>query len=632
MGDSRGRVLAVLRRYCGYDSFRPGQADLVDAILSGRDVLGVMPTGAGKSVCYQVPAVILPGLTIVVSPLVSLMRDQVDALNDSGIAAAFVNGTQDAAAQSLVLDRASAGSLRMLYVAPERLETPRFREFASCHDISMVAVDEAHCISQWGQDFRSAYLGIADFLSCLSRRPVVAAFTATATERVRRDIIGLLRLDDPMVTVTGFDRPNLFFDVIPASAKAKKEWMARYIGNHPGESGIVYCSTRRQTEDVAAMLIHRGIGAVAYHAGMDAGERERAQRRFITDEVDVAVATNAFGMGIDKSNVRYVIHHNLPESLEAYYQEAGRAGRDGEPGRCTLLWNESDIVTRRRLLESSEDNDRLSPESRERVAASRRRLLDSMVGYCRTTQCLHRYIRRYFDDGDPHVEGADRKCGMCVNCTSTRMTTDVTGIAVAISRCVHDLGQRYGMGRIADVLRGSKARDVIDRGWDSLPSYGALSEVSSAKIREVGYQMASEGLLAISSGRLPVVGFGPQAVRTVDPAFHLEMSRLERRHAAGSAAASSGGGASSGDVDEGLVKRLRALRRSLAAEASLPPYMVFSDRTLRDMAHIRPVTDSQFLAVSGVGETKLARYGPRFMRLIRDYGTGHRTEVGGGDR
>ena len=631
MGDSQGMAREALRRYCGYDSFRPGQEDLVDAILSGRDVLGVMPTGAGKSVCYQVPATILPGLTIVVSPLISLMRDQVDALNDTGIAAAYINGSQDSAAQSAVFEKASAGRLRMLYVAPERLETPRFRDFAVHHDISMVTVDEAHCISQWGQDFRSSYLGIADFIALLPHRPVVSAFTATATSRVREDIIALLRLTDPMVKVTGFDRPNLFFDVITASAKAKKAWIARYVRSHPGESGIVYCSTRRQTEEVARMLAERGVSAVAYHAGMSPQERDVSQRRFVTDEATVAVATNAFGMGIDKSNVRYVIHHNMPESLEAYYQEAGRAGRDGEPGRCTLLWNESDIVTRRRLLESGDENDRLGPDEREIVAASRRRLLDAMIGYCHTTQCLHRFIMRYFDDRDDAGGAAKRdvrSCGMCVNCTSTPRTTDVTAIAVAVSRCVHDLGQRYGVGRIVAVLRGSKARDLVERGCDAVPSYGVLASVGEARIRSVVYHMVSEGLLSISPGRLPIVGFGPQAARTVDPGFHLEMSHMEPERVGAVAPSGRTFGAVSGEDDGELFERLRALRRSVAAEAALPPYMVFSDRTLHDMARLKPVNDSQFLAVAGVGETKLARYGRRFMRLIAmDAGTQEKPET-----
>ena len=392
-------ALGALKRYFGYDSFRPGQSGLVDAILAGRDVLGVMPTGAGKSVCYQIPATLLPGVTIVISPLISLMRDQVDALNDAGIPAAYVNTTQGGDEQAMVLAQAAQGDIKLLYVAPERLETERFRNFATRVPISLVAVDEAHCVSQWGQDFRSSYLGIGEFIAGLPARPTVAAFTATATERVRRDIIGILGLNAPQVTVTGFDRENLYFDVLKIETKYKAAWVARYVAEHPDESGIVYCATRKETEALAAALNHtvpalRGAAggsaadsvmrdgpvAVAYHGGMPADVRNQAQRDFVTDAVPVVVATNAFGMGIDKSNVRYVIHHNMPESIEAYYQEAGRAGRDGEPSRCTLLWNESDIVTRRRLLDMDNDNERLTPEERETVRMSKRRLLDGMIG------------------------------------------------------------------------------------------------------------------------------------------------------------------------------------------------------------------------------------------------------------
>ena len=406
-------ALGALKRYFGYDSFRPGQSGLVNAILAGRDVLGVMPTGAGKSVCYQIPATLLPGVTIVISPLISLMRDQVDALNDAGIPAAYVNTTQGGDEQAMVLAQAAQGDIKLLYVAPERLETERFRNFATRVPISLVAVDEAHCVSQWGQDFRSSYLGIGEFIAGLPARPTVAAFTATATERVRRDIIGILGLNAPQVTVTGFDRENLYFDVLKIETKYKAAWVARYVAEHPDESGIVYCATRKETEALAAALNHtvpalRGAAggsaadsvmrdgpvAVAYHGGMPADVRNQAQRDFVTDAVPVVVATNAFGMGIDKSNVRYVIHHNMPESIEAYYQEAGRAGRDGEPSRCTLLWNESDIVTRRRLLDMDNDNERLTPEERETVRMSKRRLLDGMIGYCRTTDCLHVYMTR----------------------------------------------------------------------------------------------------------------------------------------------------------------------------------------------------------------------------------------------
>ena len=658
-------ALGALKRYFGYDSFRPGQSGLVDAILAGRDVLGVMPTGAGKSVCYQIPATLLPGVTIVISPLISLMRDQVDALNDAGIPAAYVNTTQGGDEQAMVLAQAAQGDIKLLYVAPERLETERFRNFATRVPISLVAVDEAHCVSQWGQDFRSSYLGIGEFIAGLPARPTVAAFTATATERVRRDIIGILGLNAPQVTVTGFDRENLYFDVLKIETKYKAAWVARYVAEHPDESGIVYCATRKETEALAAALNHTvpalrgaaggsaadsvmrdGSVAVAYHGGMPADVRNQAQRDFVTDAVPVVVATNAFGMGIDKSNVRYVIHHNMPESIEAYYQEAGRAGRDGEPSRCTLLWNESDIVTRRRLLDMDNDNERLTPEERETVRMSKRRLLDGMIGYCRTTDCLHVYMTRYFGESTPRTGTCT---GGCTNCDSTFETLDVTDIARSISRCVHDamydyddqgrptcgpVRQGLGSGKIVAILRGSKAKDLIARHLDRCPSYGRLHDAPEARIRDVLSQMATDGFLSIAEGRLPIVGFGQRAAETVAPEFRYEIKRVERKAAgagtgvtsrtdsSSKSAASDGpalGSYAPDDENETLFQKLRELRLSIARENSLPPYMVFNDRTLRDMARLRPITDAQFLAVNGVGDSKLAKYGKRFMEAIAGF-------------
>ena len=632
------RALEALNRYFGYDSFRPGQSGIVSAILTGHDVLGVMPTGAGKSICYQIPAAILPGVAIVISPLISLMRDQVDALNDVGLPAAFINTTQTPDEQDLVFAQALSGQIKLLYVAPERLETERFRNFAVRVPISLVAVDEAHCVSQWGQDFRSSYLGIGEFIAGLPTRPTVAAFTATATERVRRDIVSILGLHTPSITVTGFDRPNLYFDVISMPRKDKASWVASYIASHPDESGIVYCATRKETEALAESLnsavaelrAARGadvsdIGtiAVAYHGGMSADAREKAQRDFVTDRVPVVVATNAFGMGIDKSNVRFVIHHNMPESIEAYYQEAGRAGRDGEPSRCTLLWNESDIVTCRRLLDSDYENERLTPEEQEAVRASKRRLLDAMVGYCRTTDCLHAYMTRYFGETAGAAAKTDGKCvGGCANCEHTFETIDVTDIARAISRCVHDVNQHVGSGKIVKVLRGSKAQDLSYLNPESLPSFGMLDEVPEARIRDVLSQMATDGFLTIAEGRLPIVGFGPRAAETVAPEFHYDIKKIKRADARArrtpDVSTPAVGSYVPDDGDEALFQKLRALRLDIARELGKPPYIVFSDKTLRDMVRVKPITDDQFLAVNGVGESKLKQYGERFMAAIRE--------------
>ena len=642
-------ALEALTRYFGYDSFRPGQQGIVEALLAGRDVLGVMPTGAGKSVCYQIPAALSPGVTLVISPLISLMRDQVDALNDLGLPAAFINTTQTPDEQAMVFAQAAAGQIKLLYVAPERLETGRFRDFAARTPISLIAVDEAHCVSQWGQDFRSSYLGIGDFIAGLPQRPPVGAFTATATERVRRDIVGLLGLRNPAVTVTGFDRPNLYFDVVKLETKYKAAWVARYVADHPDESGIVYCATRKTTEALADTLNQMGHPAVAYHGGMSPDAREVAQRDFITDKVPVVVATNAFGMGIDKSNVRYVIHHNLPESIEAYYQEAGRAGRDGEPSRCTLLWNESDIVTRRRLLDNDYENERLTPEEQEIVRQSKRRLLDGMVGYCRTTDCLHRYMTRYFGQelspnagstvGEDIAADSSQsgKCGACSNCESTFETIDVTRVAQAISRCVHDVGQRVGSGKIVKILRGSRAQDLAWLNPERMPTFGMLKDVNEARVRDVLSQMATDGYLSIAEGRMPIVMFGARAAETAAPDFHYEIKRVERKSAAAGSGRSGGvadtadsanvpgdalGSYIPDDDEESLFQKLRELRRTIAQEIGKPPYIVFSDKTLRDMARIKPVTNAQFLAVNGVGQHKLDLYGQRFMQAIASFNAG----------
>lgn len=642
-------ALEALTRYFGYDSFRPGQQGIVEVLLAGRDVLGVMPTGAGKSVCYQIPAALSPGVTLVVSPLISLMRDQVDALNDLGLPAAFINTTQTPDEQAMVFAQAAAGQIKLLYVAPERLETGRFRDFAARTPISLIAVDEAHCVSQWGQDFRSSYLGIGDFIAGLPQRPPVGAFTATATERVRQDIVGLLGVRNPAVTVAGFDRPNLYFDVVKLETKYKAAWVARYVADHPDESGIVYCATRKTTEALADTLNQMGHPAVAYHGGMSPDARETAQRDFITDKVPVVVATNAFGMGIDKSNVRYVIHHNLPESIEAYYQEAGRAGRDGEPSRCTLLWNESDIVTRRRLLDNDYENERLTPEEQEIVRQSKRRLLGGMVGYCRTTDCLHRYMTRYFGQelssnagsaaGEDIAADSSQsgKCGACSNCESTFETIDVTRVAQAISRCVHDVGQRVGSGKIVKILRGSRAQDLAWLNPERMPTFGMLKDMNEARVRDVLSQMATDGYLSIAEGRMPIVMFGARAAETAAPDFHYEIKRVERKSAAAGSGRSGGvadtadsanvpgdalGSYIPDDDEESLFQKLRELRRTIAQEIGKPPYIVFSDKTLRDMARIKPVTDAQFLAVNGVGQHKLDLYGQRFIQTIASFNAG----------
>ena len=620
--------LDILRRYFGYMSFRRGQEEIVDALLTGRDALCVMPTGAGKSVCYQVPALLLPGITLVISPLISLMKDQVESLTQAGVHAAYLNSSLTPAQYSRALHNLSEGLYKLVYVAPERLSTENFRTAVENLNISLIAVDEAHCVSQWGQDFRPDYLKIAEFAESLKNRPMIGAFTATATKAVRKDIAEHLHLIDPVRITTGFDRPNLYFGVQMPHSKALA--LLKLIEERPGKCGIVYCSTRRTVEEVDALLNDKGIPSTRYHAGLPEEERRQNQDDFVYDRKPSMVATNAFGMGIDKSNVRYVIHHNMPESIEAYYQEAGRAGRDGEPSRCMLLWNESDIVTRRRLLDMADRNERLTPEEQEVVRRSKRQLLDAMIGYCRTTDCLHDYMTRYFGESNGTERSADGHCiGGCVNCESTFETVDVSAVARAISMCVHDLGQHYGMGKVVQVLRGSKAQDLANRGLDAAPTYGRLSEVNEAKIRDVLNQMVADGFLVVSEGRLPLVQFGPRAAETVAPTFRYEIKKSERkskpRSSGGDAKftklsagerAAAGLGANTG-VDAELFEHLRALRMQIAREIGKPPYIVFSDRALRDMAERHPHTSKEFLEVNGVGANKLERYGKRFMEVIR---------------
>ncbi|MCI8469657.1 MAG: ATP-dependent DNA helicase RecQ [Eggerthellaceae bacterium] len=626
--DEARRVLA--ERF-GYDGFRPGQGELVEAVLAGRDVLGVMPTGAGKSLCYQVPGVAAEGLALVVSPLVSLMGDQVRALLEAGVRGAYLNSTLTPGQQSTVMRRALEGAYDLMYVAPERLADPRFVDFASRARLSIVAVDEAHCVSQWGQDFRPSYLAVGDFIASLPERPPVCALTATATGRVRDDIERLLGLRDPLVLVTGFDRPNLRFSVERLEPKRKLARIAARALRDPAESGIVYCSTRKDVEKVHEALVAAGVPATRYHAGLSKDEREANQRAFIDDDAPVMVATNAFGMGIDKSNVRYVIHHNMPGSMEAYYQEAGRAGRDGEPSECLLFWSDGDISTCRFFIEQESGNEELSPEEAEAVRATRRRMLEAMVGYCYTTDCLRSYILRYFGEEPP---GA---CGACGNCDGGFEAVDVTAEARAVMRCVHELRGRFGKGVVADVLRGGEGGRAAELGLLSARCFGDLGPgspegpepgaprrrdaVPAARIREVVELLAAGGYLVVTEGTYPTVQLGPRFREAAEPGFSLAMKRALRKPARAerppSRAFGASGGASFGD--EGLFEHLRALRKDIATRLGKPPYVVFSDATLRDMCARRPATDEEFLEVSGVGLSKLKRYGEDFMAAIRDY-------------
>lgn len=677
MDQKMEQARAVLASRFGYDAFRPGQEAVVSALLSGRDVLAVMPTGAGKSVCYQVPAVVMEGMALVVSPLVSLMADQVRAVQEAGIRGAYLNSTLAPGQQAEVLRRAAEGAYDLMYVAPERLADPRFAEFARTARLALIAVDEAHCVSQWGQDFRPSYLSIGQFIAELPVRPPVAALTATATDLVRRDIVRLLGLRDAACTVTGFDRPNLRFAVERREPKQKLARLDAFIDERRAESGIVYCAKRATVEEVCDHLRERGIAATRYHAGLTAEERERNQRAFVNDTAPVMVATNAFGMGIDKSNVSYVVHYNMPGSVEAYYQEAGRAGRDGSPAECLLLWCDGDIATGRFFIEQESTHEGLTAEEAEVVRASRRRMLESMVGYCYTTGCLRAYILRYFGEGghdealpsqggatevapyggagagganlldgaacapdsrDGHVacdptlrrggswsalpteensaSSSAKRC--CSNCDGEFEAVDVTAEARAIMRCVQALRGRFGKTTVVDVLRGADTENLRQWGLVNLPVYGT-SEARRSLLMEVVELLAADGYLAITEGKFPLVGFGPRYREAAEPDFALRIKqtpKVRKGSAAKPPKAARPGAADLGAADAELFERLRALRLRLAQEAAVPPYVIFHDATLAAMAAARPATEEELLALPGVGEKKLATYGKVFLEEI----------------
>ena len=595
----------ILKTYYGYDAFRPGQEAMIDALLAGRDALAIMPTGAGKSVCYQVPALLLPGITLVVSPLVSLMRDQVTALVQMGVPAAFLNSTLTYRQYLLALDRARDGWYKIIYVAPERLETEGFRAFAQSADISLVAVDEAHCISQWGQDFRPSYLNIPDFVASLSKRPPIGAFTATATPEVRDDIRRLLQLERPAMVTTGFDRENLYFEV--QEPRSKQTALLELVRSRPGKCGIVYCSTRRAVEDVCAFLQEEGISATRYHAGLDAEERRKNQEDFLFDRVQVMVATNAFGMGIDKSDVRYVIHYNMPKDLESYYQEAGRAGRDGAPSSCILLYSGQDVRTARFLIEHGESREDLDERTLERLRERDLQRLRRMAGYCGTRRCLRQYILEYFG------ERAPEHCDACYNCLHNFQEVDVSAEARAILRCVAQTGQHFGIGVITETLCGADTDKVRKYHMDQEPGYGVLRDFTQKEVRERIQFLLDEGILALSGGPYPVLELGERAAEIGEDGGPLTMRMLREDRPVPARKAVQA--ELDGPAAE-LFQRLRALRARIARMQGVPAYVVFTDKTLREMALTRPSDLRAFQAVSGVGASKAERYGRQFLAEI----------------
>ena len=603
----------ILKQYFGYDSFRPGQDELVQAILSGRDTLGIMPTGAGKSICYQVPALALPGLTLVVSPLISLMKDQVGALNEAGVPAACINSAMSFEEMRDALYFAGRGQYKLLYVAPERLTAPFFLDFARRVPISMVTVDEAHCISQWGQDFRPSYLKILDFLAALPQRPLVSAFTATATAEVRDDIIRALGLEEPFVITTGFDRPNLYFAVEKPSSKPSA--LLAHLLRRRDKSGIVYCSTRKTVEEVCDMLLSRGLPATRYHAGLDPEERLANQDDFLYDRKTVMVATNAFGMGIDKSNVSFVIHYNMPKNMESYYQEAGRAGRDGEAADCILLYNGQDVRTAEFLIEHSHENEDESMDEKTRRQLIERDMerLKQMTFYATTTDCLRRYILNYFGEKAPLC------CGHCGNCDTNFEEVDATMDARKILSCVYRLDERrlhFGKTVVAAVLTGSKSEQINRFHLDTLSTYNIMHEQTAVRVRQLIDVLLERGLLTADPERYNALFLTQTGNALMRGRGELRI-KLPREKKPETAARRTEELAA--DVDEKLFEKLRTLRTKVAQRAGVPPYVVFSNATLADMAARQPKSEYELLGVRGVGEAKARRYGAEFVDCIRAY-------------
>lgn len=613
----------ILKQYFGYDTFRDGQDVLINSILEGRDVLGVMPTGAGKSLCYQIPALMMDGITLVISPLISLMKDQVSNLNQVGILAAYINSSLTAAQYYKVLELARAGRYPIIYVAPERLMSEDFLRFALDERvrISMVAVDEAHCVSQWGQDFRPSYLKIVDFINQLRVRPIVSAFTATATAEVRDDIIDILMLQNPQVMTTGFDRSNLYFAV--QNPKDKYATMVNYLERHKGESGIIYCLTRKVVEEVCIQLIREGFSVTRYHAGLGDAERRRNQEDFIYDRSLIMVATNAFGMGIDKSNVRFVVHYNMPKNMESYYQEAGRAGRDGEPAECILLYGGQDVVTNQFFIDHNQDNEALDVMTREIVMERDRERLRKMTFYCFTNECLRDYILRYFG------EYGSNYCGNCSNCLSQFEEVDVTDISRALIGCVESSRQRYGTNVIIDTVHGANTAKIRNYRMDENPYYGELAKVPAYKLRQVMNHLMLSEYLAVTNDEYAIVKLTGKSGTVLHEGETVSMKMAkEIDHPAKVAGGTKGkkgrkglaagmGGAELTEADETLFEKLRALRTEIAKEEKVPPYIVFSDKTLTHMCVVKPVTKAQMLTVSGVGEFKFEKYGERFLDCVK---------------
>lgn len=578
------RVTELLKEKFGYDSFRTGQAEIISKILNHENVLGIMPTGGGKSVCYQLPALVLDGLTLVISPLISLMKDQVDSLNEMGIPAAFINSSLSNPEIQQRIRLAVDGKIKLLYVAPERLESASFRQLLHYVPIELVAVDEAHCISQWGHDFRPSYLRLAETIEELSQRPTIIALTATATEHVADDILRLLQIPADNQINTGFARENLTFQVVK---DAKESYLLEYLKLNKGQAGIIYASTRKEVERLHHLLRAQNIAVASYHGGMSEQDRSKNQEDFLFDRVQVMVATNAFGMGINKSNVRFVIHAQIPGNLESYYQEAGRAGRDGLPSEAILFYAPKDLQVQKFFIDQSEGNEEYKKNEYNK--------LREMDQYAHTQMCLQRYILRYFGE-----DSAD--CGRCSNCTDSREVIDITTDAQKVLSCVKRMGERFGKGLVAKVLTGSKDQKITQWQFNQLSTYGLMRDWSQKEVTQLIDYLTAEGYFTLTEGQFPLLTISPLGINVL-----LGEKQVTRKQNA----------VKTLQVDDELFEELRSLRTHLAQEQNLPPYIIFSDKTLQELAEKQPQTSLEMLQIKGVGQSKLDKYGTAFLEILK---------------